>query len=194
MGTSRALSRHRCRRHKRQFQPSLNSTQTSTSLLRREKTALQPIALRGRQLTLAHPKRHRLRFKNILTSTDGGGGLRRWLSEVHTANSGLERPNAMGGQNPITPWEAHLRDRFIHGVRPEIIRKRKRSLSLQSSYKWRSWRHIKRKAAAEGEVDGGEEEGDVEELTLVSYVAKLDTGRGIALIIRTHSAIDWRGS
>ncbi|XP_053290716.1 uncharacterized protein LOC128450974 isoform X1 [Pleuronectes platessa] len=42
------------------------------------------------------------------------------LSEVHTANSGLERPNAMGGQNPITPWEAHLRDRFIHGVRPEI--------------------------------------------------------------------------
>ncbi|XP_060941493.1 protein NYNRIN-like [Limanda limanda] len=42
------------------------------------------------------------------------------LSEVHTTNSGLERPDAMGGQNRITPWEAHLRDRFIHGIRPEI--------------------------------------------------------------------------
>ena len=42
------------------------------------------------------------------------------LSEVHTANSGLERPNAVGGQNPITPWEAHLRDRFVNGIRPDI--------------------------------------------------------------------------
>ena len=42
------------------------------------------------------------------------------LSVIHTANSGLEKPNAMGGQNPITPWEAHLRDRFIHGIKPEI--------------------------------------------------------------------------
>ncbi|CAB1422909.1 unnamed protein product [Pleuronectes platessa] len=43
-----------------------------------------------------------------------------WLSVIHTANSGLEKPNAMGGQNPITPWEAHLRDRFIHGIKLEI--------------------------------------------------------------------------
>ena len=42
------------------------------------------------------------------------------LSEVHTANSGLTRPNAVGGQNPITPWEAHLRDRFINGIRSDI--------------------------------------------------------------------------
>lgn len=42
------------------------------------------------------------------------------LTEVHTTHSGLQRPNAMGGTNPITPWEAHLRDRFINGIKPEI--------------------------------------------------------------------------
>ncbi|GLD56449.1 uncharacterized protein AKAME5_000879700 [Lates japonicus] len=42
------------------------------------------------------------------------------LTEVHTTHSGLQRPTNMGGPHPITPWEAHLRDRFMNGMKPEV--------------------------------------------------------------------------
>ncbi|CAB1435122.1 unnamed protein product [Pleuronectes platessa] len=109
-----------------------------------------------------------------------------WLSVIHTANSGLEKPNAMGRQNPIIPWEAHLRDRFIHGIKPEISEMVQtscitwESATLEKrSYRWHSWQLIKHKSAGKGEVDGGEE--DEEELTLALNAEKWGIGRESAL-------------
>ncbi|XP_053487116.1 uncharacterized protein LOC128611548 [Ictalurus furcatus] len=43
------------------------------------------------------------------------------LTEIHDTNSGLEKPDALAdGQAAVTAWEAHLRNRFMIGMKPEI--------------------------------------------------------------------------
>ncbi|XP_076875446.1 uncharacterized protein LOC143525417 [Brachyhypopomus gauderio] len=46
------------------------------------------------------------------------------LTQVHDAHCGMDKPDRMDN-GPITPYEAHLRNAFINGLKPEISEKLK---------------------------------------------------------------------